>query len=113
MKNFILFLLLFVTFDAISQDLKKKNEIVIKTSAECSTCKKLIEDKFNFTKGIRYAELNVEANELTVGFSPKTISPEQIRILLANLGYSADDIPANPTAQRQLPKCCQPGGMSK
>ena len=86
---------------------------VIQTSAECGSCKVRIEDKLNYTKGIKFAELNLEDKKVTVKFSPKKISLDQIKKVLAETGYDADNMKAVSAAVEKLPACCKPGGMKK
>lgn len=88
-------------------------EVKIKTSAECGSCKDRIEEKLNYTKGIQFAELDVLSKELTVKFNSKKISLDQIKKELSELGYDADEVKANPKSVKELPACCQPGGMKK
>lgn len=109
MKN-ILFLLsiLFITSAVQAQ---KTEEVQIKTSAECGSCKDRLEGKLNYVDGIRFAELDVETKMLTVKFKPATISLEEIKKMITELGYDADDMRANPEAVEKLPACCKPGGM--
>ena len=113
MKNvLVMFALLFIG-NGFAQEEKKTQTIEIATSAECGTCKKTLEDKLNYTKGIRYAELDVATKKLTVSYATKKISAGEIRKLISDTGYDADTVPANATSQKALPTCCQPGGMSK
>lgn len=106
------FALLFGTM-VVAQEKKqeKKQEVVIVTSAECGTCKKIMEEKLNYTKGILFADLDVPTQKLTVKFKTKNISADQIRTIISELGYDADDVKAVPEKVLELPKCCQPGGM--
>jgi periplasmic mercuric ion binding protein len=92
---------------------KKSQKVVIKTSAECGQCKDRIEEKFNYTKGVVFSELDYETKELTMKFKPNTITLEEIKKILSEMGYDADEVKANKKAQKSLPLCCQPGGMSK
>ena len=89
----------------------KTQTVVIKTSAECGDCKERVESKLNYTKGISFAELNYEKQELTVKFKTDKISLDEIRKIVSELGYDADEVKANTKAQKELPACCQPGGM--
>lgn len=111
MKYLFFIFSLFLASQSFAQDLPKKAEVVIMTSAECGTCKHTLEGKLNYIKGIRYVELDVATKQLTVGYSPKKISVEKIRTIISETGYDADDVPANPTSQQALPTCCKPGGM--
>lgn len=85
----------------------------IKTSAECNSCKVRLEDKLNYTSGIKFAELNLEDKNLTVKFNPKKITLDEIRKIISETGYDADRVPANAKAVKELPACCKPGGMKK
>ncbi|MDG0973411.1 MAG: heavy-metal-associated domain-containing protein [Crocinitomicaceae bacterium] len=83
----------------------------IMTNAECGMCKDRIEGALNYEKGIVFAELDVPSKVVTVKFKNDVISLEQIRSTISKLGYNADEIKADATAQGNLPACCQPGGM--
>lgn len=113
MKNVIMivFAVMFVQF-ANAQEKKAKYEtVVIQTSAECGDCQERIANMLNYTKGVKFSELDIESKKLTVKFQPAKISLETIKQKLVELGYNADEMKANPEAQQKLPSCCQPGGM--
>jgi copper chaperone CopZ len=113
MKNvlFAVFVILF-TQVATAQEKKAKFETaLIQTSAECGDCKERIEGLLNYTKGVKFSELDVESKKLTVKFQPAKITLETIKQKLVELGYDADEMNANPEAQKSLPSCCQPSGM--
>ena len=107
-------LLVMLTTVAFGQDKKAKYEtVVIQTSAECGDCKNRLEETLNYTKGIKFAEVDLETQKVTVKFSPKIITIQQIKEKIASKGYDADDVKANPDALKNLPACCQPSGMKK
>jgi len=110
MKQILFLLALTLASFSFGQEKKTTEEILIKTNAECGTCKKKLEEVLNYTKGVKYAELDLKTKQLTVAFSTKKISADQIRSIISETGYDADDVPANPSSQNQLPICCQPGG---
>ena len=91
----------------------KTSTAVIQTSAECGACKTRIEDKLNYTKGIKFAELNLEDKKVTVKYSTKKISLAEIKKVISETGYAADDVKANIEAVDALPACCKPKGMEK
>lgn len=113
MKNVIALVVLLVSGSAFSQKAPAVAEINVKTSAECGTCKKILEDKLNYSKGVRFAELDVETKVLKVSYATKKTNPEAIKQVISETGYDADEVQANPVSQQQLPTCCQPGGMKK
>ncbi len=83
----------------------------IMTNAECGMCKEKIEGGLNFEKGIVFAELDVPSKVVTVKFKNDVITLDKIRVIISELGYDADEVKANTTAQSNLPACCKPGGM--
>lgn len=103
-----------IAFLALGFKQEAKTQLVtIKTSAECGQCKDRIESKLNYTKGIVFSELDFKTKDLTVKFKPAKITLEQIKQIVAEIGYDADDVKANVDAQKALPMCCQPHGMGK
>lgn len=110
MKTIVIFLALLLSFTSFGQS-DNKQEVVIQTSAECGQCKKRIEEKLNYTRGVVFAELDVPSKKLTVKFKADKITLDEIRTIITELGYDADDVKANPSAVKKLPKCCQPNGM--
>jgi mercuric ion binding protein len=115
MKNamFLLMLVMF-TFNATAQEKKSKFETVtIQTSAECGDCKNRIEEGLNYTKGVAFAELDLETKKVTVKFNSKKISLAQVKEKISSIGYDADEVKAVPEAVQKLPACCQPVGMKK
>lgn len=107
MKNLILFLFLALSTSIFAQ---KPIVITIQTSAQCGDCKQRIETALNQTKGVVYAELNLETKAVEVKFKPTKTTPEALKTTLTKIGYDADEMKANPVAQKALPLCCQPGG---
>jgi len=102
-----IFLVLFV-FTINAQDKTSKTQIVkIKTSAVCEMCKERLEEKLNYTKGVVYAELDLETKIVTVKYKTKTISDYQIHQVISNTGYHAGEMPRNETAFNNLPGCCR------
>jgi len=102
-----------LALNGFTQKAEKFKTIIIQTSAECDDCKTRLEEKLNYTSGIKFAELDLESKKLTVKFTTSKISVDEIKQLIANLGYDADDLKAKKEAVEKLPLCCQPGGMKQ
>lgn len=115
MKNGLLILMaMFMMNTTFAQEKKGKTETaVIQTSAECGDCKDRIENGLNYTKGIVFAELDLETKKVTVKFNTKKITLQQVKEKIHSIGYDADEMKADPAAVQKLPACCQPGGMKK
>ncbi len=106
-----IFLLSLALFPAFGYSQKKLETAVLKTSAQCGDCEQRIEDALNYTKGVKYAELNLVENTVTVKYKTSIISLNEIKTILNNTGYDADEMKASEEYVKKLPACCQPGGM--
>ena len=112
-KGLLLLFALMLLHTVNAQEKKSKLEtVVIQTSAECGDCKERIEETLNYTKGVKFSELDLETKKLTVKYSTKKISLAEIKTKLSELGYDADEVKSNPESVKKLPLCCQPGGMN-
>lgn len=86
----------------------------IKTNVEkCPICKKLIEDYFKREPGIKYINVNNHNQIVTVRYYSDRTSISNIRTAIANLGFDADTVKANPDSYNRLPLCCKKGGAEK
>ena len=101
--------LLFVLLSTLSYG-QKSITIQIQTSAQCDDCKERIEGKLNYTKGIKFAELDNQTKIVTVKYDPKKIELLAIKQTIAKIGYDADEVKAAKEDVEKLPKCCQPNG---
>lgn len=88
----------------------KKQTVFIQTNAQCGDCKERMEEVLNFKKGVIYADLHLDNKKLEVRYHTKRISLEEIKKIISEIGYSADEVEPVKTAQEKLPACCQPGG---
>ena len=113
MKNILVIVLFMLGYTIFSQEKSKYEVIVIQTSAECGQCKERIESELNYTKGIKYAELNLEDLKLTVKYNSSKLTLDELKNKISKLGYDADDVKAEKEAYQKLPKCCQINGMSE
>jgi periplasmic mercuric ion binding protein len=115
MKNIITITLITLTtlftINVTGQEVKKTAEITIKTSAQCDQCKQRIEKALAYEKGIVSSKLDVPTASITVIYKPTKTNPETIKKVVSKLGYDADDIKADEKAYKELPGCCQKGGM--
>jgi len=95
--------------DAQVKAKKNYEEVQIKTSAVCGMCEERIETNIVYEKGVKKVELDDVTKIVTIGFDPKKTDPDSLRKAISELGYDADDIPANKEAYDKLPACCQKG----
>ena len=119
MKRF-LFLMIAVTgisFLASAQTKTLLTAKIITPTVQCDMCKERIETYLKRYDGVTYVNVNVKKKETTVKYLTDRTNIENIKTAIANAGYDADDVPANPDAYKALPKCCKKpedgGGMGK
>ena len=115
MKNGIV--LVVVLFSLLTSCAASKNgettkpTAYIQTNAQCGDCKERIEGVLNFEKGIIYSNMDLDTKIVEVKYNTNKTSLEEIKTTISAIGYSADDVKAEESAQAKLPACCQPGGM--
>ncbi len=95
-----------LTFSAAAQ--KTTDKAVISTpSIQCDMCKDKIEKSLFRAEGITSVKVNVKKKTTTVTWIKDRTNIENIKTQIANTGYDADDVTADPDAYKRLPKCCK------
>jgi periplasmic mercuric ion binding protein len=80
----------------------------IKTpDAVCNDCKTRIEAYLKRYDGVQTINVNPKRGETTVKYLTDRINIETIKTAIANAGYDADDVSANPDSYKLLPKTCK------
>lgn len=80
----------------------------IKTpNALCPECVTRIKATLDRYDGIMSVDVNYRRGETKVKYVTDRIDIEQIKTAIANMGYDADDVSANPEAYKKLPKTCK------
>lgn len=86
-------------------------------TVQCDMCKSRIEEYLKRTDGVTYVNVAVRKKEVTVKYLTDRTNEENIKTAIANAGYDAGEIAANPESYKMLPKCCKKpsdgGGMPK
>jgi copper chaperone CopZ len=116
----LLFLVIAVTVISFLVSAQTKVQLTAKITTptvQCDMCKERIETYLKRYDGVTYVNVNVKRKETTVKYLTDRTNVENIKTAIANAGYDADDVPANPDAYKELPKCCKKpedgGGMGK
>ena len=85
-------------------------------TVQCDMCKERIETYLKRYDGVTSINVNVKKKETTVKYLTDRTNIEIIKTAIANAGYDADDVAANPESYKALPKCCKKpedgGGMN-
>lgn len=112
-QGFLLLLLALAFAPALHAQQKVMQTMRFKTSVECSMGQHSIESYLKREPGVTYVHVDYHTKEATVRYYTDQIYPSQILTDVANLGYDADTVQADPDAYRRLPDCCKKGGMAR
>ncbi len=90
----------------VEASLKSKTE-TIGVNGNCGMCKEAIEGTLGKNKAISAASWDESTKKLTVTYEPDKITIDQIRQLVADVGYDTDKIRAKDEVYEELPGCCK------
>jgi copper chaperone CopZ len=110
MKTFSLSILaIFCVITAsFAQYQKVSGKAVIKTpTVLCDKCKDRVEFFISHTEGVTSVKVNTRQKTTTVTWLNDRTTLENIKVAIANLGFDADDIEAEESAFKRLPKECR------
>ncbi|HMI79180.1 MAG TPA: heavy-metal-associated domain-containing protein [Ferruginibacter sp.] len=110
MKAFSLSLLAIfcVVSVGFAQQQKVSGKAVIKTpTVQCDKCKDRIEFFIAREYGLSSVKVNIKQKTTTVTWLNDRTTLENIKVAIANLGFDADDIEAEESAYKRLPKECK------
>jgi copper chaperone CopZ len=104
----ILLALLFGLTTASMAQTKPQLTAVIKTpTVQCEECKNRIEKYMSHEEGIVKCTVDYKKKTTTVTYMTDRTNVENIKADIANVGYDADDVTAEPDAYKRLPTCCK------
>lgn len=95
-KSFFLTLIfLSVTLTVCAQGKTRKTSATIKSTVECELCKVNVEKHLSKVKGIRKVKADYQLHQIEIVYNSRKISLQEIKKIISDLGYDADDVPAN------------------
>ena len=104
-----LFILLFFT-TSLSFAFQKEDPKVINSSfvvsGVCEMCKTRIETGTIKIKGVKYANWDINSNNLSVIYNSRKIKLDSIKKNIAALGHDTDKFKAKDEIYNGLPECC-------
>lgn len=93
---------------SFAQYQKVSGKGIIKTpTVQCETCKDRVEFFIAREYGVSSVKVNIKQRTTTVTWLNDRTTLENIRVAIANLGFDADDIEAEESAFKRLPKECR------
>jgi periplasmic mercuric ion binding protein len=74
---------------------------------QCEQCKDRIEKYLTREDGVQKATVDFKKKTCKVTYLWDRTTIENIKTAIANIGYDADDVTADPEAYKKLPTCCK------
>ncbi|MGF6928460.1 mercuric ion binding protein [Chitinophaga sp. W2I13] len=116
LKLVVLFLFAGVGVAMAQQKQKAVETAKISTpTVQCESCKNRIERYMSHEEGVQSVKVDFKKHITTVKYYTDRTNIENIKTGIANVGYDADNVTANPESYAKLPTCCKKpedgGGM--
>lgn len=73
----------------------------------CGHCKRLLSSFIGREKGVLSYVIDLKAKQAKIFFAPDLTNPELLRYAIANAGFQADTVSAEPNNRKLLPSCCR------
>ncbi len=87
---------------------KAVEKAVIKTpTVQCESCKERVEKYLKREPGVSVVKVDLKKKTTTITYLTDRNNVEQLKAAIANAGYDADEVTAEESAYKKLPKCCQ------
>lgn len=94
-----------------------KDTIISTPTIQCDMCKNKLEQHLKRIDGVTFVNVTPKKKQVRVKYLVDRTDIEMLKASIANAGYDANEIAANPDVYKALPKCCKKpedgGGMSK
>lgn len=94
-------------FTSFAQQKATDKAVINTPTVQCDMCKEKIEKYLSREDGVISSKVNVKKKTTTVAWITDRTNIEIIKTAIANAGYDADDVTADETAYKKLPKCCK------
>lgn len=92
---------------AIGQIKPVKDTIISTPTIFCEMSKSTLEPFLRRIDGVTFVNVAVKKKQVRVKYLTDRTNIENIKASIANAGYDANEIAANPEAYKMLPKCCR------
>lgn len=108
MKNILTIVSLFLMVVSLqAQTKKKKAKLTFEVDGVCQMCKKRIEKAALNTKGVKFADWNVNTHELVVIIDERKTDKKTVCESMAKAGHDTKEIVASKEAYDKLHPCCK------
>ncbi|MGE5108843.1 MAG: heavy-metal-associated domain-containing protein [Sphingobacteriales bacterium] len=108
MKNIFLLIISFV----ITTNINAQQKAVVTVKINIPTiqgqpCKERLEQFLKYEEGVTKAVVDLRKKIITITYHTERTTIENLKTVIANQGFDADDIKANPESYNKLPTACK------
>ena len=107
MRKLQVLLCLLIGFSSATMAQAVKTVVINVPTVQCQECKERIENQLAHEEGVNKAVVDYKKKTCKVTYITDRTNPENIKAAIANTGYDADDVTAEPDAYKKLPSCCK------
>jgi periplasmic mercuric ion binding protein len=108
--SFTAILVCFFLFSHAQQPVRKgaiETVIISVPTVQCEQCKDKIEKYLTREDGVQTVKVDYKKKTCKVTYLWDRTTSENIKTAIANVGYDAGDVTADPEAYKKLPTCCK------
>jgi periplasmic mercuric ion binding protein len=98
---------IYLLFSSVHAQQQIKKVVISTPTVQCEKCKTRIENYVSREEGVKSVVVDIKKKTTTVTYVYDRIGIEEIKTAIANVGYDADNIPAEIDTYNKLPKCCR------
>ena len=111
MPKFFSFLVSFLFLSLAGFTQVKPGKATIQTPGiQCDLCKNRVERYLSSEYGVSSVKVDIKKKTTTITWIPDRTNLENIKTAIANLGFDADDVTAEPDSYNRLPAACKKHG---
>jgi mercuric ion binding protein len=96
-----------VAFTSEAQKKKKNAKIIVEVDGVCMECKERIEKAALNTKGVKFANWNLESHHLMMIIDERKTNKKAVCENLAKAGHDTKEIKATEENYKKLDPCCR------
>jgi copper chaperone CopZ len=106
MKSIFTVSIVLMSFICTESFAQKSQTLHLQVSGVCDMCKDRIEKAVD-VNGVRFANYDVDKQELEISFKTSKISEDEIHQLIADIGHDTGKVKASDEAYNNLHGCCK------
>ena len=106
-RSIFILTLIIASFSVSAQTKALQTATISTPTVQCEQCKKRIEEVLKRYDGVMSVNVNYRKKQTVVKYLTDRCNEEIIKAGIANAGYDANEVAANPDAYKLLPKTCK------